>query len=157
MPTKKIRKNKKRRSYGGKLADALNTVINGQVAAATNRSQQKLTTGEIGEQVKGLQSEFGRELWESALTGKNFNPNNIGKKLEKRMDGLEKMAGRSSNLANKVGITGLANKVGITGVANKVSIPNVGIKSSLNTARKSFSNLSKSATNSFSKDMCVIL
>jgi len=115
----------------------LNTVINGQAAAATNRSQQKLTTGEIGEQVKGLQSEFGRELWESALTGKNFNPNNIGKKLEKRMNGLEKMADRSSNLAKQV------------------SIPNVG--SSLNTARKSFSNLSKTATNSFSNGLCVIL
>lgn len=155
---------KKRRSIGGVNAQgALKTVFDGQVAAATNANQQRLTTSDFSKQAQALNTEIKTELWKSGLTG-NFNTNKIGKRLEARKEGLQKMGESTSKLLEQVGITGLANKAGITDITKQVSIPSVGFKPSLNSARKSGSNLVKSASNSFSgmtksatNGMCIIL
>ena len=120
---------KKRRSIGGVNAQgALKTVFDGQVAAATNASQQRLTYGEVGKQVKQAQGEFGRELWGSIATGKKPDFSKVGETARKRIKGLEKMSERSFEIASKVGI------------------PTSGIKSSLSSATTSVSGLAKSAT-----------
>jgi len=146
MPTKKIRKNKKRRSYGGKLADALNTAFSAQAAAATNANQQRLSIKDPGILAKRTANEFRYAALESMARGEPLNVSKVGNKLEKKIAGFQTSAQKGIEMAGHAGL------------------PTSGLKSPLSSATTSVSGIVKSASNSFSgmtksatNGMCIIL